>query len=123
MEEFGNVVFAVIAVFILGMVVHSSLGHSCRRFLVKLFHPEKFEKEHSGVKKMEENKKGRIVTKFGEVTEADYRGILAILLVLGAVIMGVITIWSGRLDAFTTVMAVFGPLVTLAVRDYFKSRE
>ena len=73
---------------------------------------------------MAEEKDARIVTKkFGEVTEADYRGVLAIILVLGAMVICLLSVWNGNLQAFTTVMAILGPMVTLVVRDYFKSRE
>jgi len=73
---------------------------------------------------MSNEKEPRIVTKkFGEITEADYRGVLAIILVLGTVIISLVSVWNGNLGGFTTVMAILGPLVALVVRDYFKSRE
>jgi len=76
------------------------------------------------MRRVAEEKDARIVTKkFGEVTEADYRGVLAIILVLGAMVISLVSVWNGNLQAFTTVMAILGPVVTLVVRDYFKSRE
>lgn len=73
---------------------------------------------------MTDEKEARIVTKrFGEVTEVDYRGVLAIILVLGTITISFVSVWNGNLEAFTTVMAILGPLVALVVRDYFKSRE
>jgi len=71
-----------------------------------------------------DEKEARIVTKkFGEITEADYRGVLAIILVLGTIVVSILSMWNGNIQAFTTVMAILGPMVTLVVRDYFKSRE
>ena len=73
---------------------------------------------------MADEKEPRIVTKkFGEITEADYRGLLAIIMVLGTIVISLVSVWNGNLAAFTTVMAILGPLVALVVRDYFKSRE
>ena len=73
---------------------------------------------------MADEKEARIVTKkFGEITEADYRGVLAIILVLGTIVVSILSMWNGNIQAFTTVMAILGPMVTLVVRDYFKSRE
>jgi hypothetical protein len=38
MEEFWNVVVAAIASFVLGMAVHSALGHTYGPWLRKVFH-------------------------------------------------------------------------------------
>ena len=73
---------------------------------------------------MSEEKKPKITVKgLGEVTEQDYRGLISIVFSVGAVAASLIAVAQGRLDIFTGVMAVLGPIVTLIVKDYFQSKE
>lgn len=72
----------------------------------------------------EEAKEPRITVKgLGEITEQDYRGIIAVTFSVGTVVAAVTSVIQGRLDAFTSVMAVLGPIVSLIVKDYFNSKE
>lgn len=71
-----------------------------------------------------EEKKPRITIKgLGEVTEADWRGIIAVITVGGTMTIAAICSLTGRIDALTTVMAIFGPLDVMIVRDYFESKK
>ena len=86
------------------------MGEKDRRIVVK-----------GGEEKEREGKEKRI--DFKSVEREDYRGIISIILVCGAVVVGAVTAFTGNVEAFTAVMAVFGPLITLVVQDYFRSRE
>lgn len=57
-----------------------------------------------------------------QITEADYRGIIAIIFSVGTIIAAIISVTYDRLDAFTTIMAVLGPIVTIIIKDYFQSK-
>ena len=59
----------------------------------------------------------------GEVTEQDYRGVIAIIFSVGTVVAATVSVVQSRLDVFTGVMAVLGPIVTLIVKDYYQSKE
>lgn len=72
----------------------------------------------------EEEKKPKITVKgLGEVSETDYRFAITAMLTGGGLILAVIAILRDRVDAFTAIMAVFGPLIGMAVQSYFKSKE
>lgn len=59
----------------------------------------------------------------GEVTEQDYRGLIAIIFSVGTVVAAAVSVVQSRLDVFTGIMAVLGPIVTIIVKDYFHSKE
>jgi hypothetical protein len=58
-----------------------------------------------------------------EITEKDYRGVIAITFSVGTILLASIAVAQSRLDVFTGVMAVLGPIVTLIIKDYFQSKE
>ena len=73
---------------------------------------------------MSEAKKPKITMKgLGEITEKDYRGLIAIIFSAGTIVIASISVAQSRLDLFTSVMAVLGPIVTLIIKDYFQSKE
>ena len=57
------------------------------------------------------------------MTENDYRFLITVLLILGGITLSTIMLVKDRVDNFGIVMAVFGPLITMAVQSYFKSKE
>jgi hypothetical protein len=59
----------------------------------------------------------------GEITEKDYRGLIAIIFSVGTIIIASISVAQSRLDIFTSVMAVLGPILTLIIKDYFQSQS
>ena len=59
----------------------------------------------------------------GEITEKDYRGVIAIIFSVGTILIAAMAVAQSRVDVFTGVMAVLGPLVTLIIKDYFQSKE
>ena len=70
-----------------------------------------------------EEKRPRIIVKGQEVTENDYRFLITVLLILGGFALSAVMLLRDRVDSFGVVMAVFGPLITMAVQSYFKSKE
>lgn len=72
----------------------------------------------------ETEKQPKITVKgIGEITEKDYRGVIAITFSVGTILLASIAVAQSRLDVFTGVMAVLGPIVTLIIKDYFQSKE
>ncbi len=71
-----------------------------------------------------EEKRSRVTVKgLGEVTESDYRFLITVILILGGFALSAVMLLKDRVDSFSVVMAVFGPLITMAVQSYFKSKE
>ena len=72
----------------------------------------------------ETEKQPKITVKgLGEITQKDYRGLIAIIFSVGTILIASISVAQSRLDIFTGVMAVLGPIVTLIIKDYFHSKE
>ncbi len=57
------------------------------------------------------------------MSENDYRFLITVLLIVGGFALSAIMLAKDRVDSFGIVMAVFGPLITMAVQSYFKSKE
>ncbi len=57
------------------------------------------------------------------MSENDYRFLITVLLIVGGFALSAVMLAKDRVDSFGIVMAVFGPLITMAVQSYFKSKE
>lgn len=58
-----------------------------------------------------------------ELEEGDWRGIIAIILTVGVLILAGATLYLKSIQDFVTVMAILGPFVTMIIKDYFNAKK
>ena len=59
---------------------------------------------------------------FRDMEREDYRGVIAIVLVVGIVALAIIALYYERVADFTTMMAVLAGPLTMVLKDYFQSQ-